>query len=506
MDRFLRSDVSRRRFLGQASCTAVGATSLFSTLLGLRSANALAAAPPSFSSARVIEPVTGLPGDDYKALVCLFLAGGNDSFNMLVPRGAAEYAEYAAIRADLALPQSSLLPLVPATRDGREYGLHPGMPEVKQLFDGGDLAFVANVGSLVEPTTKADIVSGSARLPLGLYSHADQIMHWQTSIPDQRTSLGWSGRMADLLRAANSDDTVSMNISLSGSNVFQAGTQVVPYAIRPSGTGSVGIEGYGGVDPFNQLRTTAINSLLDQQYQNLFIDTFATSARRAIDAHQLFSGAVGAVPPLTTVFSPNEVSQSFRMVARTIAARQALGVRRQTFFILFGGWDHHDEVLNAQAAMLPVVSKALSEFHAALVELGLLNDVVTFTASDFGRTLTSNGQGSDHAWGGHQLVMGGPVAGGDLYGTYPQLYADNDLDTGRGRLIPTTSCDEYFAELALWLGVAPSDLGTVLPNVGRFYTPGAGAPIGFLGGSPAAGVFADGFESGDLSSWSGIQS
>lgn len=486
--------VSRRRFLGQASCTAVGATSLFSTLLNMRSANALATAPS-------IEAKAALPGNDYKAMVCLFLAGGNDSFNMLVPRGTAEHAEYASIRADLALPVASLLPITPATGDGRQYGVHPGMPEVQQLFSGGDLAFIANVGSLVEPTSKPNVLNGSAKLPLGLYSHSDQIMHWQTSIPDQRAALGWSGRTADLLQASNSNSTVSMNISLSGTNVFQSGTQVVPYAIRATGNGSIGVIGSDDTDPFFQLRTTALNNLIDQQYQNLFIDSFAKTNRKAIDAHAQFSGAVGAVPPLTTTFSPNGISQSFQMVARTIAARQTLGARRQTFFILFGGWDHHDEVLNAQGAMLPIVSKALGEFHSALTELGVLQDVVTFTASDFGRTLTSNGRGSDHAWGGNHIVMGGPVKGGEIYGTYPQLYADNNLDLGRGRLIPTTSCDEYFAELALWLGVSPSDLPTVLPNIGRFYSPGSTAPIGFLDGLNPGSIFTDGFESGGFGNW-----
>ncbi|MEO1365738.1 MAG: DUF1501 domain-containing protein [Acidobacteriota bacterium] len=485
---------SRRRFLGQASCTAVGATSLFSSLINLRTAGALAQPRP------VISTAAPLPGGDYRALVCLFLAGGNDSFNMLVPRGPAEHAEYATIRGDLALPASSLLPITPASSDGREFGVHPGMPEVQQLFNSGQLSFVANVGSLVEPTTKAGIVSGSANLPLGLYSHSDQIMHWQTSLPDQRASLGWAGRAADLLRASNADQTVSMNISLSGTNVFQSGSQVVSYAIQPTGNGSIGPAGYGSADPLNQLRTAAIDSLLDHQYQNLFMDTFAKSKRAAIDGHLIFSSAVGMVPPLATTFSQNSVSESFQMVARTIAARQTLGARRQTFFILFGGWDHHDEVLNAQADMLPIVSKALGEFHSALTELGVLNDVVTFTASDFARTLTSNGQGSDHAWGGHHMVMGGSVAGGDIYGAYPQLFAGNDLDTGRGRLIPTTSCDEYFAELALWLGVSPSDLTTVLPNIERFHIPGSGPPVGFLGGG--APIFADGFESGDLSAWS----
>ncbi|MEM8931620.1 MAG: DUF1501 domain-containing protein [Acidobacteriota bacterium] len=493
------SSTSRRRFLGQASCSAVGATSLFSSLLNLRAAGALAA---SSTAVPTIQPAAALPGNDYKALVCLFLAGGNDSFNMLVPRGSAEHAEYTTVRADLALPAASLLPITPATSDGRTYGVHPGMPEVAQLFADRRLSFVANVGSLVEPTTKAGVISGSAKLPLGLYSHSDQIMQWQTSLPDQRTSLGWAGRTADLLHTSNSDSTVSMNLSLGGTNAFQSGSRVVPYSIRSSGTGSIGIHGYGESGLFNQLRTSAINSLLDQQYQNLFIDTFARGTKGAIDAHQRYSSAIGGFAPMATTYSTNPVSQSFQMVARTIAARQALGVRRQTFFILFGGWDHHDEVLNAQAAMLPVVSKGLGEFHQALTELGMLDDVVTFTASDFARTLTSNGRGSDHAWGGHHMVMGGPVRGGDLYGTYPQLYADNPLDTGRGRLIPTLSCDEYFAELALWFGVAPSDLSTVLPNIGRFYTPGSGAPIGFLDGLPAApSIFTDGFESG-LSAWS----
>ncbi|MEM6457140.1 MAG: DUF1501 domain-containing protein, partial [Acidobacteriota bacterium] len=405
------ADTTRRQFLGQASCSAIGSTSLFSTLLALRGAGALASTSTApgrrIHHAQRIDPRGPLPGDDYKALVCLFLAGGNDSFNMLVPRDPASYAEYAGIRGDLALPANTLLPITPRTPgDGRTYGLHPGMPEMQQRFDSGDVAFLANVGSLVEPTTLNGILSGANRLPLGLYSHIDQITHWQTGVPDQRIGRGWGGRMADLLRASNGDSSVSMNLSLSGTNIFQAGTQVIPYAIQPSG--SVGIRGYGDAAPIDQLRTAAINSILGQQYQNLFMDTFASTTRGAIDAHLLFSDAIAGVAPFTTAFSANELSQSFRMIARTIAARQTLGVRRQTFFVLFGGWDHHDEVLNAQGAMLPMVSKALSEFQTALGEIGAQQDVVTFTASDFARTLTSNGQGSDHAWGGNHIIMGRP--------------------------------------------------------------------------------------------------
>jgi uncharacterized protein (DUF1501 family) len=187
------------------------------------------------------------------------------------------------------------------------------------------------------------------------------------------------------------------------------------------------------------------------------------------------------LPPLQTVFSDTGLSQNLRMIAQTIAARQALGMCRQTFFVEFGGWDHHDEVIVNQETMLPVVSMALSEFNSALIELGVENQVTTFTASDFGRTLTSNGRGSDHAWGGNQIIMGGAVNGGDIYGSYPTLFEGNSLDTGRGRLIPTTSIDAYFAELALWFGVPAADLELVLPNIRRFYDPASGSPpIGFL--------------------------
>jgi uncharacterized protein (DUF1501 family) len=202
--------------------------------------------------------------------------------------------------------------------------------------------------------------------------------------------------------------------------------------------------------------------------------------RGAIDAHLEFSAAIAGLPPLMTQFSQTQLSQEFRMIAQTIQARQTLGMCRQTFFVSMGGWDHHDEVLLNQETMLPIVSAALSEFNSAMIELGVENDVTTFTASDFGRTLTSNGRGSDHAWGGNHMIMGGAVQGGDIYGRYPDLYAGSALDTGRGRLIPTTSVDEYFAELALWFGVPRQDIELVLPNIRRFWDPAsATGPLGW---------------------------
>ena len=472
------NNLNRRQFLGQASCAAVGSSSLFSTLLNLRMTGSAAAEAllPSHSASLLA------PNDDYKALVCIFLAGGNDSFNMLVPRDNSHYNEYAAIRADLALPQGDLLPITQVNGDGREYGIHPSMPEVAQLFNNGRLIFVPNVGTLVEPTTKAGIESGLANLPLGLYSHSDQIMHWQTSVPDKRTGFGWGGRTADLLHAVNDDDTISMNISLAGTNLFQTGTNITEYSIVPWGDGAIQVYGHDDIWwSRHVLQNAAIESMLDLAYQNLFEQTFADSTRSAIDGSNLFASAIANVSPFVTQFAENELSESLAMVAKTIAARQTLGFRRQTFFVMFGGWDHHDEVLDSQMAMLSVVSKAMKEFDDAMTELGIQNQVTTFTASDFGRTLTSNGQGSDHAWGGNHMVMGG-VNGRKIYGDYPSLYEDNPLDTGRGRLIPTTSCDEYFAELALWFGVTPGELTTVFPNIGRFYDPISGSrmPIGFL--------------------------
>jgi len=461
-------DLERRKFLGQASCAAVGTTALFNTVLNMKMFNVLACGDPS----------------EYRALVCLFFSGGIDSFNVLVPSGTPEYTEYSGIRGDLALPQAELLPVIPATENGRQFGLNPNIPELQTLFGAGRLAFLANVGTLVEPTTLQQFERGTVRLPLGLFSHSDQIMHWQTSVPDQRGATGWAGRMADILEAENCNRNISMNISLSGNNVFQTGRQTAHYTITPNG--SVGLDGYGEPYQRSLVMTEAVDGLLGLHYQHLFEKTFAQRMRGAIDAHLQFSEATAAVPPLQTVFSDNAVSARFRMVALTIAAREALGAKRQTFFIEVGGWDHHDEVILNQEQMLPVISRALSEFDAALTELGVANQVTTFTASDFGRTLTSNGRGSDHAWGGNHIVMGGAVQGGDIYGSFPDLYLGNNLDTGRGRLIPTTSVDQYFAEMALWFGVPAADLELVLPNIRRFYTPGSGTPpVGFLSASAA---------------------
>ena len=462
--------INRRRFMTQLSHScALGTTAVTASSAVLQLGLARTAAAATLPSV-----------GDYRALVCILLAGGNDSFNMIVPNDSDQYGEYASLRGDLALPQDSLLPLPGTTASGRQYAVHPGMPEVQSLYGAGDLAFIANVGTLIEPVDAAAVAAG-ARIPLGIASHADQIAQWQTAQPDTRSAQGWGGRMADLLAGANQANGISMNISLAGTNVFQAGNSTTEYAITPDGDGAVGIIGYNDGSDFEAFRRRTVDGMLAVQHSNLLRREYANRLRQSIDSQAIFTAALAGTSPLASAFSDNPFSASLQQIARTIAARDALGACRQTFFVLVGGWDHHDEVLANQARMLPVISHGLQEFRDALAELSVLDSVTTFTSSDFGRTLSSNGRGSDHGWGGHHMVMGGAVNGGEIYGEYPILSASAPLDIGRGVYIPTLSVDSYFAELALWLGVAPSNLDQVLPNVRRFYSPeSAQAPLGFL--------------------------
>jgi uncharacterized protein (DUF1501 family) len=317
--------ISRRDFIGQASCAAVGSTAMLSSLLNLKLTGLLAAQN---------QPST----TDYKALVCLFLAGGNDSFNMVVPRDSASYSDYRSIRADLALSSDQLLAMNHSDVPGKQYGLHPSLTGMQTLHNQGDLAFVYNVGTLLEPTDLASIESGLARLPLGLYSHADQIAHWQTSMPDRRTAIGWGGRMADMMQDLNSQQSVSMNISLSGNNLFQAGNQVISFSLSPNADDRPGIDGYGDTeDYFSNLKTQIIDQLMAEQYEHLLEKSYAGSVRNSIEASELVANALDQAPTLQTQFSSNEVSQSFRAVASMISVRHILGMQRQTFFVQFGG-------------------------------------------------------------------------------------------------------------------------------------------------------------------------
>jgi uncharacterized protein (DUF1501 family) len=457
--------ISRRRFLGEASCAAIGGGSVLASILNLKLAGTLAA-----------EEAGG--DDDYKALVCVFLQGGQDSYNMLVPRGDAEYAEYAGIRHNLALEKDSLLPIEAAVGDGRSYGLHPNLGGLKSMFDNDELAFVTNVGTLGEPTTKASYAGGlGSGLPAGLFSHADQERQWHTAMPDRSALRGWVGRMQDVLISLNGDNTFASSISLNGISLMQTGGSVSPYSIGPNGSRS--LDDWGR---FTWRHGTAgVTNQLELEYTNLLQKTYLEQKRNALEQDEVFSSALAAGAPAPLSLGSGTLADQLGMVYRTIAARQELGVRRQTFFVLVGGWDHHTELLAPHASMLQNLGDTLSNFNNALKGLGVADSVTTFTASDFGRSLTSNGTGSDHGWGGNQLAIGGAVNGGKLYGSYPELYVGNPLDVGRGRLIPTTAVDEYLAELACWFGVSRSQLPLVLPNLDRFYDLNSDTPpLGFM--------------------------
>ncbi|NRB64325.1 MAG: DUF1501 domain-containing protein [Saprospiraceae bacterium] len=465
-----KSKYNRRQFLGTATCAAIGSTTFFSTLFNLQAMNA---------ASMQQKPFWESPREDYRALVCIMLGGGNDSFNMITPYSRNHYNEYARTRSNMALQRSSLLKMDTRNYNEKELGFHPALTRTKALYDQGKVAVVSNVGTLVQPTSKSDYF-GTNRLPFGLYSHADQDQQWQTSVPQTNSPTGWAGRLADMVQAANSNQNISMNISLSGKNIFQLGDTAAEYSILPTGTGSIGIYGYGANNTFDQVRTSAVKSLMEKQYQDIFKKTYAETITASQNTHQLFSSAVGG-STLSTPFSANELSQRMQMVARTINVRQQLGVSRQTFFIRFDGFDNHDELINNHNTLMSSLDAAMGEFQAALAEMGLENEVTTFTISDFARTLTSNGNGTDHAWGGNMLVMGGKVNGKDVYGSYPSLALDSELEVGGGVLIPTLSTDEYFAELALWYGIPKSDLPILFPNIGNFYnTMSSMAPIGFM--------------------------
>ena len=419
----------------------------------------------------------GVP--DYKALVCVFQYGGNDPFNTIIPRDNATHSDYLAARGALAIGQvdANGLPLNPlsAPAGGGEYGLHPGMQRLQGLFNGGQCAVVANVGPLLHPISKTEYQNGSVPVPPQLFSHDDQSFQWQTAWPDSATSTGWAGRMADAMIAANGSSQVSMCMSLAGSNTWQVGNVVQPYFV-----GAYGLENVFFIDgEWQQQRRdsfNAIRQLAASPQAPLFERAYAGIMDRALTNHALIQAALDSTPELATVFPDNYLGAQLRMVARMISIRAALGMQRQIFFVADGGYDTHDDQLAQHAALLPNLSACLGAFYDATVELGVASDVTSFTASDFGRTLSVNGDGTDHGWGSHHFVIGGGVNGGHFYGTMPSLVNEGPDDAGWGQIIPTTAVDQHAATLARWFGVSTGDLGDVLPNIGRF----ASSDLGFM--------------------------
>lgn len=462
---------NRRQFIGQSACAGLGMTGLLSTLGTLRLFNATLSAQ-------------GVPaGDDDKSLICLFLFGGNDANNLLIPRDNVSYAKYAIDRGILAIPQDGLLPISSLGGDGREFGLHPSMAALHGLYNTGKMAMVCNVGTLVAPITKAEYLSGGAAIPPHLFSHNDQQVQWQTSVPDSSKNVGWGGRLADLMNYHNSTAQISMNISIAGSNFFQVGEQVQQYQVTPNG--SIGLEGSGSPWAPNPQLFAAKSQMLGRSYGHIFEQEYANVMKRGIANDSLLKSAIAANPlpseanlfqnSLTAAGALNRVAAQLRMILRMIQARNALGMKRQIFFAALGGFDTHDAQLADHAALLSQLSTGIADFQRHTEELGIGDKVTLFTASDFNRTYNSNGKGSDHAWGGHHLIVGGAVNGGQLYGAMPNLDIRGPDDTGsRGSWIPKVSTDEMAATLARWFGVAEADLPLVLPNIGRFAMPNMG--------------------------------
>ncbi len=413
--------------------------------------------------------------DDYKALVCVFLYGGNDGDNTLIPYGTREYNAYASARTSvLAVPRAQLLPIAPANSDGREFALHPSLPELQTLFTKKRLALIANVGVLLAPTTREQIINQSVPLPPQLFSHNDQQTQWMTSWSDQVAKSGWGGRLADAVNASNPNSSISMSISLAGSNIFQVGNQVFPLMVSPEGAISLWYYNEAWGNP----ETILTKAMLEAEQSNLFEKTYRDIFKRAIENSQRLSAGLQKAPATTTVF-PKDVSlaNQLKMVAKLISIRGEFGLHRQIFFCSAEGYDTHGEQANTQSKLLRELSQSLDAFYQATVELGVADKVTAFTSSDFGRTYKCNGKGSDHGWGNHHLVVGGAVKGGDIYGRIPVHRIDGPDDTSDGRWIPTIATDEYAATLAQWFGVGAGDLPDVLPNINRFNR----TNLGFMG-------------------------
>ena len=451
---------SRRDFLRDIGCGALTATAIAAGARDLLSFGALAAAAGP---------------TDYRALVCIFLFGGNDANNMVIPVDG--YAAYAAARGALAVPQTQLLSISVPSAAGT-FGLHPNLGRLQTLWQARRLAVVANVGPLVAPLTRAQYQSNSGAKPYQLFSHSDQQTEWQSGYATGPIPTGWGGRLADAVQASSGGfPTVA---TIAGLTLFSLGTRSSPVALPAAPTALNRALAIQRGDDANT--GSAFRQLLDlgaAPTSPLLVQEAADVARRLIAD----SKALSADPPLTTVFPNTSLANQLKQAAKLMALRDGLGLKRQIFFCSLGGFDTHSSqgvTGGAQPDLLTQVNDAMGAFYDATVELGIASQVTTFTMSDFSRTLKPAGSGgavgSDHAWGGHHFVMGGAVAGGDFYGTFPTLALNgpNDADSGsgaRGRWIPTTAVDQYAATLALWFGVSPTDLPTVLPNIGRFASP-----------------------------------
>ena len=457
----MSNDQSRRAFLKRSAALSVAAS----------------AAPFATNLATIGEAAASV-ASDYKALVCVFLYGGNDFANTLIPYDSATYNRYQSLRPNLALARESLASTIlaptAALPDGVQYALAPTLSKLLPLFNSGKMASVLNVGTLIQPTTKAQYQAASIPLPPKLFSHNDQAAFWQTATTAEGGTSGWGGRMGDLFEAGNGNATFTC-INATGNVVFLSGKSVSEYSIGPNGPIALNdntSDLFGSVTARSILRTT-----LTSPRNHIFESDHSRLTSRSLNAFSQVASAFGIAPTISTYFDlHNDLAKQLRMVARLISVGQQLGVKRQVFFVAQDGHDLHSDLASRQPLLLGSLADAVKSFYDATVELGVSDKVTTFTASDFGRAIVNNDDGADHGWGGTHFVLGGAVKGRQIYGTSP-IYANNGPDdVGQGRLLPSISVDQYAATLASWFGVSDSQMATVLPSINNFNS----RNIGFL--------------------------
>jgi len=429
----------------------------------------------SFGRLNLIHAYAAGPATDYRALVCIFLFGGNDANNLIVPMDTQGYQNYANIRANLALAQNTLSPIVAKTSKA-PYGFHPQLSALQPLFSGGQLAVLANVGTLAQPINQSQYKQGGQLVPINLYSHSDQQGQWQTLDVSGPGTTGWAGRTADKLQTLNAAAQYPPVTSVAGGAILCTGNQTQPYALSPGS--SPGLSGYHG-SAQQDARLVALQQLLTFDTGISLVQSASAVMTQTLAQSQVLAAALQGLAPLQTQFPSNGIGSQLKQVAQIIQARSSLGLQRQIFFCSLGGFDTHSDQLDTQTALFGQLGPAMAAFYNATAELGVASQVTTFTLSDFSRTYQpgSNG-GTDHAWGSHHLIMGGAVQGGDIYGQFPEFALGGPDDTGNnGRWIPSTSVDQYGATLAQWFGVAASDLPAVFPNIANFQP----AALGFMG-------------------------
>jgi uncharacterized protein (DUF1501 family) len=477
MNKFERS---RRQFLRTASMASMAGISASPFMLGLNSMAAMAQSGGS---------------SGYKALVCVFLQGGNDGHGSVIATDSSSFSAFTQARSGapgLAYPMAELLPITLKTpQTGRTFALNPALGGVQNLFNAGRAAIVANTGTLIAPATKAQVNANSVPLPASLFSHFDQQAAWQAIAANGGSAehVGWGGAVADLIESMNmNSNSMFTCISTSGIALFLSGQS--SFQLNCTSAGPIPIYGlaqpaFGGPSGANPL-----SSILSADETNLFAKEYGVVVNRSIEAQATLASSMlpagpGGVPnppqyldPMTNKLTNNPLASSLQTVARIIAGSSGLGVTRQIFYVTLGSFDTHNNQAIQHAQLLTQLGQALEYFDGLMVSTGMGNAVTTFTASDFGRTLTSNSNGTDHGWGSHHFVVGGAVQGQDMYGEYPIIGVNQANDLGAGRLIPTTSVDQYAGTLARWFGLSDGQVKQVFPNFGNF---GSNPYLGFLG-------------------------